>query len=44
MYTTIQGTAIPTNLFTHLEPQDQEIGEFHAVQECQATYFKTQKL
>ena len=34
----------PTNLFTILKPQDQEIGEFYVVQECHATDFEAPKL
>ena len=34
----------PTNTFTILEPQDQEIGELYAVQECRVTDFEAAKL
>ena len=34
----------PTNPFTILEPQDQEIGEFYVVQERHMTDFKAPKL
>ena len=33
----------PTNHFTILEPQDQEIGEFYLVQERRGTDFKAPK-
>ena len=35
---------IPTEHFTILEPRDQEIDEFYAVQERRATDFEAQKL
>ena len=34
----------PTNPFTVLEPQDQEIGEFYVAQECRVTDFGAPKL
>ena len=34
----------PTNSFTILEPEDQEIGEFYVVQERRATDFEAPKL
>ena len=34
----------PTNLFTTLEPRDQEIGEFYEVEERRATDFEVPKL
>ena len=34
----------PTDPFTILEPQNQEISEFHVVQEERATDFEDQKL
>ena len=34
----------PTNIFTILEPQDQEISEFYVVQECSVTDFEASKL
>ena len=34
----------PTNPFTVLELQDQEIGEFHGVQERRATDFEAERL
>ena len=34
----------PTNHFAILEPQDQEIGEFHVVHEGRATDFEAPKL
>ena len=35
---------LPTNPFTILEPQDQEIGELYVVQERRATDFEAPKL
>ena len=37
-------TRDPTNPFTMLEPQDQEIGEFYVLQERRATDFEASKL
>ena len=35
---------LPTNLFTILEPRDQEIGKFYVVQERRETDFEAPKL
>ena len=35
-----KGALYPTNAFTILEPQDQEIGELYAVPECRVTDFE----
>ena len=34
----------PTNPFTILEPQDQEIAESYVIQQCRATDFEAPKL